>query len=395
MRSFALRVVQIGAVLTVLAVVPTRAYDLDRFLAPKEVALHATAIVALLAMVVSRERSEVRIFTFLYLFLALSGVSALLAQNRWLATRSVAISVSGVALFWAARAIDDYRVRNAVAIATVVAAITCLMQAYGVRLEVFASTRSPGGTLGNRNFVAHVAAIGLPVLFSRSYRLGLPGVAILSAALVLTRSRAAWLATVAMLVVYLGAVIVQKEWPLLRRFFVMLIAVAIGVGAALVLPNTLRWNSRNPYLESVQEVANYQEGSGQGRLIQYQRSLMIALRHPLLGIGPGNWPIVYPRHVPRNDPSLDGRRTFNPWPSSDWVAYVTERGFPAALCLFLALVGIARRADPVALGVLAAALVAGLFDAVLLLALPTFLVWTAVGSSDRREELTETMNAEG
>jgi O-antigen ligase len=388
MRSLALRILQIGAVAAVLAVVPTRAYDLDRFLAPKEVALHATAVLAGIAVLFSKATASRRTPSLaLILFLALSGVSAVLAANRWLAIRSVAITASGIALFFIAQRLDDWRVRNAVAIAGVVASITSLAQAYGVRLHVFASTRSPGGTLGNRNFVGHVGAIVLPVLFARSYRIGIPGVAIVAAAMVLTRSRAAWLAAAAMLAVYVIAVIAQGEWALLRKFFVMIAAAAAGVAAALVIPNTLRWNSENPYVESMQEMANYQEGSGRGRLLQYERSLRIAVRHPLFGIGPGNWPVVYPKQVPRNDPSLDGRRTFNPWPSSDWVAYVTERGFPAAVLLLLGLAGIARRSDPPALGVLAAATVAGLFDAVLLLALPTLLVWTAVGSSENRGDL--------
>src|SRR5690606_39898711 len=34
----------------------------------------------------------------------------------------------------------------------------------------------------------------------------------------------------------------------------------------------------------------------------------------------------------------------NPWPSSDWAAFVSERGFPAALLLAFALIGIGARA---------------------------------------------------
>ena len=40
-------------------------------------------------------------------------------------------------------------------------------------------------------------------------------------------------------------------------------------------------------------VADYQGGSGRGRLIQYERTLALAIRHPLLGVGPGNWPVEY------------------------------------------------------------------------------------------------------
>jgi hypothetical protein len=87
--------------------------------------------------------------------------------------------------------------------------------------------------------------------------------------------------------------------------------------------------------------------------------------------------------------------THNPWPSSDWVAFVSERGFPAAGLLVLALVGLAaagvktlwsaETADDALgaaalLATLAAVVIAGLFDAVMLLALPAQLVWTAIGA---------------
>jgi hypothetical protein len=124
----------------------------------------------------------------------------------------------------------------------------------------------------------------------------------------------------------------------------------------------------------------------------------MAIDNPLLGVGPGNWPEVYPDYAVRNDPSMARSApgtTANPWPSSDWVAYIAERGFPAAALLILAVAGIgistarrllaARDADEAILAAgllatLAAALVAGMFDAVLLLAAPTLLIWAALGA---------------
>ena len=57
----------------------------------------------------------------------------------------------------------------------------------------------------------------------------------------------------------------------------------------------------------------------------------MAAAHPLLGVGTGNWSVRYPRYAPASDPSMtDVGLTANPWPSSDWVAVLSERG-PAAL----------------------------------------------------------------
>jgi len=148
---------------------------------------------------------------------------------------------------------------------------------------------------------------------------------------------------------------------------------------------------------SVRGMVNYQQGSGRGRLVQYTNSLRMALADPILGVGPGNWSVVYPRYASRGDPSissLDEGMTSNPWPSSDWAAFASERGIPATVLLiliFLALLGLAawharvsRGTEPV-LGAFALAatviitLVVGAFDAVLLLAPPTICVWLLFG----------------
>jgi hypothetical protein len=228
------------------------------------------------------------------------------------------------------------------------------------------------------------------------------GTSLVAAVLVLTRSRAAWLAFAAMLFAFLVTVVLSRalrvDGRVWRRLALVVLFCSAGVAAALLLPNTLRWRSDSPYLESAKDVANYREGSGRGRLVQYERSLRMTLRHPLFGVGPGNWPVRYPGSVDENDPSLDPSTpgmTFNPWPSSDWIAFLSERGFVAGLLIVaifaaFALGGLRRAiaATEVDDALLAATLVAtavaaavvGTFDAVLLLALPAFVIWTALGA---------------
>ena len=406
-EQLALRVLQLGAIAVVLAVSPRHQFDLDRFLIPKELALHATALVAgLLAWRAMRLIQMTRVDKLLLAYLAVSAVSALLATNRWLGLRAFALSASAVLIFYVARGLQGRAVLNGLAFAVVLVAVTSLLQAYGLRTDFFALNRAPGGTLGNRNFVAHAAAFGLPLcilaaLRARRFVIASGGVAIVFAALVLTRSRAAWLASAAMLFVFLIGIVmsaaVRRDGRTWRRLAGLALFAAGGVVVALLLPNALHWRSENPYLESVKGVADYEKGSGHGRLIQYRNSMSMALRHPLFGVGPGNWPVEYPRHAPRGDRSLDPSdpgMTFNPWPSSDWVAFVAERGVIAAVLLGLAFLSIALsafrrlRAEDAdeglvavtLLATLAAAIVAGLFDAVLLLALPSFVVFGAMGA---------------
>lgn len=378
----------------VLAATTHRAFDLDRFLITKELVLHATAAIAGMFTLRRLKRD-----LLLLLFLALSFVSALFATNHWLAARALAVSVSSVVLFEVGRRLREagfaQSLLNGLAFAIVLAAVMSLVQAYGGWLEIFTANRSPGGTLGNRNFAAHAAAFGFPIVLLaalRARRFVFPaiGIAVITAALVLTRSRAAWLAFGAMVIVFIVAAPLRLVW---KRMLLATACAGIGVAAALLIPNTLRWNSDNPYLDTAKSVANFQEGSGRGRLIQYQRSMLMAGRHPVFGVGPGNWAVEYPGSVPANDPSLDQTEegvTSNPWPSSDWVAFAAERGFAAMIVLAVFILFLFRDAfrlrtedrleSAAMLALLAAACVAGTFDAVLLLALPSFFVWAALGA---------------
>ena len=414
-NRLALRILQAGAIAVVLVVTTLNVFELDRFFVPKELVLHVTAVLAGLLVIRALWRMSVtRIDLLLAGYLALGALSALMATNRWLGVRALAVSASGVILFWTARTLRDAGLArpivSALALAVVAAAATSLLQTYGLNIDFFSENRVPGGTLGNRNFIAHVAAFGFPLLVLvtlRAQRRAVYlrwafGTALVIASLVLTRSRAAWLAFAVVVIVLLMAMMVsaplrrdRQTWK--RLTGIVLIAAGV-VALSLVLPNALHWHGKNPYLESVQRVAEYSEGSGRGRLVQYGRSLLLAVRHPLFGVGPGNWPVEYPAHVPANDPSLDQTNagmTSNPWPSSDWIACIAERGIAAFVLLALVFVRFATSglrqlkqaidvqeglAAAALLGIVAGAAVAGTFDAVLLLAVPAFLVWTALGA---------------
>lgn len=388
-------------------------FVLDRYAVPKElVALGVAFGAGILALAGTRRLAPAAVDLLLIAYLGLGVVSAFTATNGWLALRALGVSAAGVAAFWAAR--TAARARGAepllavVALATVLAAGTAIVQAYGFYTPATGTiTRAPGGTFGNRNFMAHFVAIGLPVLLMTTLRtrsgaralLGGAGIAVCAAALVLSRSRAAWLATGAGLTfIAVEGFWIGRLWDdttLRRRVRTLGTGALVGLLLALLLPNRLRWRSDSPYLDTLVSVANYREGSGRGRLIQYGNTLRMANDHPLLGVGPGNWPVVYPRYMSPNDPSFDADDIIptNPWPSSDWMATVAERGYPALL-LLLAIGGATaigawvrlrggRRADTgdlMLIGTLVTTGVVGSFDAVLLLPAPTLLVWTTVGA---------------
>jgi hypothetical protein len=409
----ALRVLQAGSIAVVLAAAPYKAFDLDRFFVPKELVLHATALLAtLLCLWRARRLGLSRVDQLIGLFLALGALSAIFATNWWLAGRAVALSLSGAACFWSARVVARAGLARplltGLALAAVVGAVTSLLQAYGIRTEYVSLNRAPGGTFGNRNFMAHLCVIAMPALglvattapTRRAFGWWAAGLAIIAAALVLSRSRAAWLAlivgTAVMLIFAVVALRRGRGTLRLGRLFALPIAAVLGGGLALVLPNTLDWRSDSPYLDTAKSVVNYKEGSGRGRLVQYGNTLRMSVRHPLLGVGPGNWPVVYPRFASADDPSLsDYGTTSNPWPSSDWMTFVSERGLAAFVLLGLAMMALLadglrtvtegrtpeeRLTACTLLGTLAVLVVVGTFDAVLLLPVPALIAWSLLGA---------------
>ena len=408
-------VLQVAAVVVVLAVLPYPVFVLDRYTFPKELVLSAAALGASLLCLASARRLTVfMVDALLAGFLLVSTVSTLFATNGWLAFRALGVSLAGAALFWCGRTVARAGLGGALlaglAGAVVLGASTGLAQAYGVvGADVASMIRAPGGTFGNRNFMAHLVTIGLPVLLyvtleartRTRFTLGAAGIALCTGALVLSRSRAAWLgAGVAGAFLAIEGLWVGRLWDdeRLRRRVVRLATVTLaGLVLALLLPNRLNWRSDSPYLESLAGLANYKEGSGRGRLIQYGNTLEMAGRHPLLGVGPGNWPVHYPLYMSPGDPSFDTDDIIptNPWPSSDWMAMASERGVPALALLTLVGATIAlgawargrrgprRTPAPADLTIVATVLavaVVGAFDAVLLLPLPTLFAWTMVGA---------------
>lgn len=408
------RVMQVGVIAAVFASATWTSFELDRFLVPKELVLHATAVCAGLLMVRAIARLEMtRVDRLLVTYVFLSAASAALATNHWLALRALAVSVSALTVFWTTRALRaaglDGGIVAAVAAAIVLVALTAIAQAYGLQSDHFALSRVPGGTLGNRNFVGHVAAFGLPVVVLAATRargrwarwLAMAGTAVVGAALLLTRSRAAWLAAIVVTLVFAAVVAARRLRGQATAVGILVpigVTIGIGIAVAVVVPNSLRWRSETPYLDTAGSVTSYDEGSGRGRLRQYEHSLRLTLAHPWLGVGPGNWPVQYPRDAPDGDGSLSASEpgmALNPWPSSDWVAFLSERGPLAAVVFGLAIavlaLGSLRHAitNPAAeqalsatvlLAILAGASVAGAFDAVLVLGLPALLVWAVAGA---------------
>ncbi|HEX7241281.1 MAG TPA: tetratricopeptide repeat protein [Longimicrobiaceae bacterium] len=403
----------VGAVGTVLALMPGAILSYDQHVFPKELVLHVFACTAaVLALLGARRLRIGAVDALLAGFLVLGAVSTAAAGNGWFALRGFSLTLSGLVVFWTARALTGGGMRGelvkVVAVAAVAAAATGVLEAYGVLPGLSSTGRAPGGTIGNRNRLAHLLAIALPVLVlcaagARSrlrFAGGAAGLFLVSAALVLTRARAAWVA-VAAVGVLAAVLLAAGGWSALRarlprrRVAGLAAAALAGVAAALLLPNRLSWRSDSPYLDTLRTVADYDSGSGRGRLIQYRNTLRLVAESPVLGVGPGNWSVEYPRFASAGDPSFtpETRLPVTRLPQGDWIGLAAERGLPALALLVLAGALVARRSwrrlregGPGAAGDLALLLsmgalgTVGLFDPVLLTPASTFVFFLALGA---------------
>jgi O-antigen ligase len=402
--------VVVGAFAVVLASVESVVFDLDRYLVPKALALHLTALALLALGFPSLRAPRWGLAEWLVIaFVAWSAISAAFAQNRWLALEGWGIGLSSIVLLLACRELGRHHrwpVLVGVVSAAVLGAALGVAQAYGLEWDLLAESRPPGATFGNRNFLAHLSVLALPPLAIAVIRVrrrawmgpALLGIVILAAAVVLTRSRAAWLGGIGG-VASAGLTLLIARRPGSRpargRMVAVGVALAIATGTAVILPNRLEWTTDSPYAQTLARLADYTGGSGRGRLIQYRNSLELARESPVLGVGPGNWFVHYPRVTHDGDPSYARQEAIptNPWPSSDWIAFLTERGLFGALLLLAAgavavgrVLARARLGEPedsyVAaglVGLLSTTVITGAFDAVLLLAAPSYLIWSVMG----------------
>ena len=168
----ALLVLQAGATAVVLAALPYPLFQLDRYTFPKELVLCVAALAAALLCLASARR-----LTRVHGGRAAGRATSVCRRSRRCSRptagwpfRALGVSLAGAALFWCARTVARAG-RGGAAARGASRRRSCsvrspgLVQAYGlVETNLASLTRAPGGTFGNRNFMAHLVAIGLPVL---------------------------------------------------------------------------------------------------------------------------------------------------------------------------------------------------------------------------------------
>jgi O-Antigen ligase len=407
--------------------------DLDRYHLFKEAVLALGALSCLGLTLLSRRGLGFDALDGAWMALvACEFVPLLAALDRDAALRAAGITLSGAALALAWRAQpSEVRMRvGALAFGLAgVCACVLIFEGYSGR-RVSLVGMGPGGTLGNRNQAGQLLAIAGVGLFGYGFgsRATVEGNAsagggaglnsgrsrsdaaaqliallLISWAVVLTRSRVAWLAALVGLSLVglsaIGSIFLEqvqrvraqrseaqrsqqtlglRSTALLRWAAPRVLAVLVGSAAAVWLPSRLHWRSDAPYQQSLSRLLSVEEGSGAGRLMQWRASVPLLAEAPLFGVGPAQWAYHYPRLAPAKDPTLQ-RDAWGPTArlvSNDGFSWLIERG-SMGLAGLLVVVGMTLRAtlcSPVTqrlplLAALAALSVAATLDVVLRLAL--------------------------
>ncbi len=377
-------------VLPALARVPVRdpaGGQAHTVLAQEVVACAAAAILAFAAGRMQRDR----IAKIVGILVVLEVLCAVLAPNPWAALRASCLLVSGLATFVAARSIGE-ATSAPVALAAAVA-ISVVLEATGVSIGWSRTGHAPGGLVGERNAASELLVCAMPFVACVAVRgarahvraIAVATLALATAAVILTRTRSAWLALAA-----LAALGVTLAWRtsddgMRARAGLAVLATVAGIGLAAALPSRLTWTSAHPYRETLRHLVDPESTSGAGRLVQYATTLKMTAAHPLFGVGPGNWAGQYVAFAPADDPTVRGGFSpTNRLPSSDLLGFLAERGAPAFLALVALGLELARGRDRdrwLRRATLLAVIIVGSLDAVLQLGPHLLLVAWVLGSA--------------
>jgi hypothetical protein len=344
-----------------------------RFELPKELALHLWAFAAAVAVVLRPSAPTDRIDRAGAIYLGALALTLGFVGSFAHALRYGALTASLFAVLWWARGHRAQATGAALTLCLVLSG-SALGEAAGL-WSISPHGFSPGGFTGQRNHLAHAAALGLAALFglrpsARARRWIFLAALVLAASIVVTRCRAAYAAAIVAALAAIPPLVRSRAQPpwleaATRR---ALLGIACGVLCGPMLGRALHWTSPAPYRDSLARIAEAGRGSGALRKAEALATLALARRHPF-GLGPGQWSPAFAAVAPaevRRTALEDG--TLPRLAHGDLLARAAEGGLPGAAAAALLIVAIARalwtRGDLARMAPLGCALViVELFDA--------------------------------
>jgi O-antigen ligase len=237
------------------------------------------------------------------------------------------------------------RVLETLTIAAATVSLIGLLQHVGRLPLAIPIISVPGSTFGNRNLAAEVIALALPFGLAaaagaerRDGRIAMFVALLLELVyLAVTRARGAWAGAACGLVVTLW--LSRATWS--RRSAGIALGTVLVAVAAAVVPG--HFNPRDAgdakrysgLVEVLEGGLDARSTALKTRLGLWRRTLTMIGERPLLGVGPGNWPRIFPRLAePRASadgvlsPSLAPRQAHE-----DYLERAAETGIPGLLAL--------------------------------------------------------------
>jgi O-antigen ligase len=263
------------------------------------------------------------------------------AMARWGSLFGLACGASVLADLRAPR----QRVLEAITLASAVVAGVGLLQHLELLPFPIPVISKPGSTFGNRNLAAEVMTMALPLGLgavagarrngSRGVLLGALAVEVVF--LGVTRARGAWLGAAC----GLGMALWLGRRRLNRTVVIVAMATAAAAGIAAAVPGRVTAHDAGDakrysgVVDVLQQGVDARSTALRTRFGLWHRTLAMVRDHPFLGVGPGNWPVAFPRYA-EPGATRDGvlSATHSPRQAhDDLLERAAETGLPGLLAL--------------------------------------------------------------
>ncbi len=338
------------------------------------ISLLVTALIWLWFFLLIQEKDQKPVFPLavpILLYLGISVLSLLNAANPYEGIFAISQETIYIFLFWSVvnHLQGREKIENILLWAipsTVIVSLIGIYQRFGGDIPGLVNIAMPGSTFGNKNTAAQYTLLLLPIPYffmisttdRQKERLFAICAAIITTYLLYTGTRAAWAGAILALLAI--AIFIRLKKPLAETQIanikacildkkislacIALFVIAMNVIPPFVVPDWNLTGFPSPVGRLGTALELDKDASFVGRLAIWANTLKMFKDHPVLGVGKGNFKIMYPFYAasvtkdPGFRPEVQPREAHN-----DYVQFLAETGTLGFLSFLLIVFIIARR----------------------------------------------------